>query len=167
MMRRRSATVAAAVAVAAVCAWLVAGAGAAAAGARGAAGAGAAAGGVWGTAAEIPGIAALDKGGFPDFRSVSCASAGNCAAGGDYTDGSGDGNVFVVDERNGIWGTAKQVAGIADPGAVSGTGISSVSCAAAGECAAGGGFPKFYDNEDAFVVDEKNGTWHRGIEVPG
>jgi hypothetical protein len=33
--------------------------------------------------------------------SVSCASAGNCSAGGDYTDGAGRQQAFVVAETNG------------------------------------------------------------------
>src|SRR5580693_3294794 len=46
----------------------------------------AAAGGTWGKAEEIPGIAALNKGGEAALTSVSCASAGNCSAGGYYQD---------------------------------------------------------------------------------
>jgi hypothetical protein len=39
-------------------------------------------GGSWGTAQEVPGSAALNAGGYANVNSVSCASAGNCAAGG-------------------------------------------------------------------------------------
>jgi len=38
--------------------------------------------GRWGTAIEVPGLGALNKGGNAVVLSVSCASAGNCAAGG-------------------------------------------------------------------------------------
>jgi hypothetical protein len=39
--------------------------------------------------------------------SVSCASPGNCSAGGDYyTDAAGHQQAFVVSEKNGSWGTA-------------------------------------------------------------
>ena len=41
-------------------------------------------GGTWGTAEEVPGSAALNKGGDAEILSVSCASAGNCSAGGFY-----------------------------------------------------------------------------------
>ena len=44
------------------------------------------AGGSWGTAKEVPGSAALNKDGGAAILSVSCASAGNCSAGGYYTD---------------------------------------------------------------------------------
>jgi hypothetical protein len=45
--------------------------------------------GVWGMAIEVAGLAALTKGGLAEIDSVSCASPGNCAAGGSYTDRSG------------------------------------------------------------------------------
>jgi hypothetical protein len=56
------------------------------------------AGGTWGTAIEVPGIAALNKGGDADIASVSCATAGNCSAGGYYEDASGKTQAFVVSE---------------------------------------------------------------------
>ena len=40
--------------------------------------------GSWGRAIGVPGLAALNTGGLAGVASVSCASAGNCAAGGDY-----------------------------------------------------------------------------------
>jgi hypothetical protein len=51
--------------------------------------------GTWGTAEEVPGIAALNTYGSETF-SVSCAAAGNCSAGGVYTDSSGHEQAFVV-----------------------------------------------------------------------
>ena len=44
---------------------------------------------------------------------MSCASAGNCSAGGYYTDGAGHEQAFVVSEVNGTWGTAIEVPGTA------------------------------------------------------
>ena len=46
-------------------------------------------GGTWGKADEVPGIATLNTYGDAQIESVSCASAGNCSAGGNYTDSSG------------------------------------------------------------------------------
>ena len=68
--------------------------------------------GVWGPAIEVPGTAALNSTGYAYVQSVSCASAGNCAAGGSYYDGS-DIQAFVVDEKNGVWGPAIEVPGTA------------------------------------------------------
>jgi hypothetical protein len=122
--------------------------------------------GTWGTAIEVPGLAALNTGDEAQLASLSCGSAGNCAAGGDYT-GTGGQLAFVVSEKNGTWGKAMQVPGAAAlSGATGGSSVSSVSCASAGNCSAGGTYnTKGYGQ--AFVVSEKNGTWGRAIEVPG
>ena len=69
--------------------------------------------GTWRTAQEVPGTAALNAGGDAEITSVSCASAGNCSAGGSYTDSSGHLQAFVVSEVNGTWRTAKEVPGTA------------------------------------------------------
>jgi hypothetical protein len=74
----------------------------AAAGTRLAAGAGAVPGGTWGIAKQVPGTAA-DNPSFPfaSTSSVSCASPGNCSAGGVYEDSSGNAQAFVVSQVNG------------------------------------------------------------------
>jgi hypothetical protein len=54
--------------------------------------------GAWGRAAEVPGIAALNTGADSWVTSVSCASAGNCSAGGVYTDSSGHGQGFIANK---------------------------------------------------------------------
>src|SRR5260370_14666436 len=38
--------------------------------------------GTWRTAIEVPGLGSLNRGGYAEVHSVSCASAGNCPAGG-------------------------------------------------------------------------------------
>jgi hypothetical protein len=56
-------------------------------------------GGTWGQAEDVPGIAALDvTDGYDLVASVSCASAGNCSAGGFYTDNSEHQQAFVVSQ---------------------------------------------------------------------
>ena len=56
----------------------------------------------------MPGLAALNKGGDAFVNSVSCPSAGNCAAGGSYGGArAGAAHVqqaFAVVERDGRWG---------------------------------------------------------------
>jgi hypothetical protein len=54
--------------------------------------------GIWRTAIEVPGLGSLNKGGDAQLASVSCGSAGNCAAGGSYKDGSGHLQAFVVSQ---------------------------------------------------------------------
>ena len=58
-------------------------------------------GGTWGNAQQVPGTAALNQGQDGSLASVSCGSAGNCGAGGFYTDSSGHQQAFVASETNG------------------------------------------------------------------
>jgi hypothetical protein len=121
----------------------------------------------WHAAIEVPGTAALNQGGQAMVNSVSCASAGNCSAGGFYRDGSGHNQAFVAGETNGTWHTAKEVPGTATLNQRGDAQIVSVSCASAGNCSAGGLYQDGSGHYQAFVAGETNGTWHRAIEVPG
>jgi hypothetical protein len=158
-VRRRLAAI-----VAAAAAALLAGAGPAAAQA---AGARAVSGGAWGTAREVPGLAALNQGGFAGVLSMSCARAGTCSAGGDYTDSSGQTQAFVVSQVNGTWGKAEEVPGSAALNQDGYALVTSVSCARAGSCAAGGWYTDSSGGQQAFVVTQANGTWGTAQEVPG
>jgi hypothetical protein len=137
--------------------------------------------GVWGTAAEVPGLAALNTSGNASVASLSCGTAGNCAAGG-YYDQLGcipafpcGGQAFVVSEVNGVWGAAEEVPGTAalnDGNAQ----VYSVSCARDGACAVGGYYaPSF--NEPIygggnylfvpFVASGRNGSWDTAVTLGG
>ena len=110
--------------------------------------------GVWGTAIEAPGLAALNTGGFAQVYSVSCGTAGNCAAGGYYSAGA-EGQGFVAVERDGVWGTAIEAPGLGALNTGGEAQVSSLSWASAGNCAAGG----YYDNRrhpntQGFVVSQ-------------
>ena len=112
--------------------------------------------GSWGTAQEVPGSAALNVDGNATVNSVSCASAGSCAAGGYYKDYYGHEQAFVADETGGSWGTAQEVQGTANlrtPGAAAG--VTSVSCASEGNCAAGGYYTDSSGATQAFVANEE------------
>ena len=132
------------------------------------AGAGTFTGDPWGQAQKIPGFSKLNTRGYASFNSVSCASPGNCGAGGQYTN-SKRGQAFVVSQVNGVWGQAEQVPGIAELAKRGfGANTESVSCASAGNCSAGG----YYTDDatggmKAFVVSEVNGVWGQAEQVPG
>ena len=123
--------------------------------------------GRWGTAIEVPGLGPLNLGGLARVNSVSCASAGNCTAGGYTTGGSGRGQAFVVSERNGRWGTATVVPGTQALNAGGLAQVSSVSCASAGNCTIGGSYGDGFGNVKAFVASQRNGRWGKAIKVPG
>jgi hypothetical protein len=129
-------------------------------------------GGTWGTAKEVPGTAALNKGGLASLTSVSCGAAGNCSAGGSYRDSSVHDHAFVVNETNGTWGTAQEVPGTAALNKGGTAQLRSVSCASAGNCSAGGYYaaapgPQQVYVQQAFAVSETNGTWGTARKVPG
>ncbi|HEV2240004.1 MAG TPA: hypothetical protein VGR98_03095, partial [Streptosporangiaceae bacterium] len=100
-------------------------------------------------------------------NSLSCASAGNCAAGGFYTDGSGHRQALVARETNGTWRPAIEVPGSGALNAGGNAQVASVSCASAGNCAAGGFYTDGSGHLQGFVVSQTNGTWRTAIEVPG
>jgi hypothetical protein len=114
----------------------------------------------------VPGMAAL-SGGRAHVNSVSCASAGNCSAGGDYTDTNGAQQAFVVDEANGHWQNAIEVPGTEILNTGRTASVNSVSCAAPGNCIAGGSYMQNGLGQQAFVASEVNGTWHTAELVPG
>ena len=123
--------------------------------------------GAWDTAIEVPGTAALNTGGNAQIISLSCGAAGNCSAGGDYTDSTGHAQAFVVSQVGGTWHTAIEVPGTAALNRGGGAEIAAVSCGAAGNCSAGGDYTDISGNGQVFVVGQVNGTWHTAIEVPG
>ena len=58
----------------------------------------------WGRAEEAPGTAGLNVGGGAQIASVSCASAGNCSAGGYYSNASQQDQAFIINEVDGTLG---------------------------------------------------------------
>src|SRR5712691_12283147 len=125
--------------------------------------------GRWGKAIGVPGLGALNAGGFAEVVSVSCSSPGSCAAGGDYSNGPRGVDVreFVVSERNGRWGQATQIRG---PGGLNGGADAepmSLSCGSAGDCAAGGEYVDGSGNYQGFAAVERDGVWGKAVEVPG
>ena len=102
-----------------------------------------------------------------EVLSVSCPSAGNCAIGGDYLDGASHRQAFVGTERNGDWEAAQEVPGTAALNGGGNAQVESVSCASAGNCAAGGYYEGSGGGREAFVVSEKALSWGNAKEVAG
>jgi hypothetical protein len=71
---------------------------------------------------------------------VSCASPGNCAAGGDYRDQLHHRQGFVVREKDGVWGKAIEVPGLSSLNRGGNATVNSVSCASPSSCTAGGSY---------------------------
>lgn len=121
--------------------------------------------GTWQKAIEAPGLAKLNAGKDAIVMSLSCATPGNCTAGGFYTDALKRRRAFVVTQSAGKWGKA-----IPLPGTTKGVGqVTSVSCATPGNCGADGFIS---DNPSSlvgvpFVASERAGRWSKVIAVPG
>jgi Big-like domain-containing protein len=134
--------------------------------------------GAWGNAQPVAGAVGIGRSVQGEVTAVSCASADNCAATGtvSFADSTGpDGDpqsnpagFFVVDERNGVWGTAASGVTGAIALGVGDFHPRTISCAPAspGNCALGGDFTDNF-GQQAFVMDETNGTWGRWEEIPG
>ncbi|HEY2353292.1 MAG TPA: PASTA domain-containing protein [Gaiellaceae bacterium] len=122
--------------------------------------------GSWGTAIEVPGTATLNTGDAV-VASISCAAVGECAAGGYYTDGYGDRQAFVVSEANAVWGTATAMPGTEPPETGGQSDVKTISCAAVGECAAGGSYTDSGGDLHGFVAGETGGTWGTAVTVQG
>jgi hypothetical protein len=118
--------------------------------------------GIWSDAIPVKGLIALGA----TVESVSCPSAGNCLAGGEYSDSSGHLQAFVVTQRKGTWDNAVEVPGTAKLNTGNSAATYSVSCASAGNCAAAGGYYSAAGGQ-AWVATERGGKWARAIEVPG
>lgn len=119
--------------------------------------------GTWatGTEATMPG-----DGEILGFSSVSCASAGNCSAVGEYNDTSDDLQGVMLTETAGVWAAGVEAALPANaaftPGGVY---LTSVSCASPGNCAAVGRYNDGGAGGDGLLLTEKAGTWEAGVEA--
>jgi hypothetical protein len=96
---------------------------------------------------------------YVNLNSVSCASAGNCTAVGDYTDASdiyGEDLVWslLLTEKGGHW--ARGVAAVPLAQSDGQVYLNSVSCASAGNCAAVGN-----DSGEGLVLTKTAGHWAR------
>jgi hypothetical protein len=123
--------------------------------------------GAWGKAEDVPGTVSLNQGGQAWTNSVSCASVGNCSAGGFYSQANGFEPAFVVSEKSGTWGNAEPVPGLSALNKGGFAQVSSVSCASAGNCSAGGHYTDGAGNQEAFGVTQTSGTWGSALEIPG
>jgi Bacterial Ig-like domain (group 3) len=109
--------------------------------------------GTWSDATALPGVSALGDSGGSGALALSCASAGYCATGGDYSR-SGVTQALVADEAGGSWHDARAVPGAASLNAGGSAQVDTVSCATADYCAAGGYYTDKSGAKQAFLVDE-------------
>jgi hypothetical protein len=121
----------------------------------------------WYAALPLPGSLGQQApaGSVAKVMSISCRSAGNCSAGGFYTDKHDDIQAFVADEKNGAWHAAQEVGARLNANGYAE--ITGVSCHSAGNCAAVGYYAPGVMQQRPFMVTSKNGTWGRAVTVTG
>ena len=73
----------------------------------------------------------------------------------------------MASQVNGTWGKAKQVPGTATLNTGGNAAVFAVSCAAAGNCSAGGRYRDSSGHDQVFVVSQVNGVWGKAKQVPG
>jgi uncharacterized repeat protein (TIGR01451 family) len=117
----------------------------------------AAAGTVTGVKAPLPANAATEP--FVDLRSVSCASAGNCTAVGDYVDSSGSFQGLLLTRASGTWTATEAPLPAHAPASPGFVALVSVSCASAGNCTAVGEYSDRSGRTEGLLLTQTSGTW--------
>jgi hypothetical protein len=119
----------------------------------------------WQNAREVT----LPKGalGIPDgfLPSLSCVSARECVAGGDYSTATGVIEGLIVSETNGVWRTPISLVPPVGADVNPDVTIFDVSCGAAGNCAAVGSYEDSARNIVPFTANEVGGRWLRSREL--
>jgi hypothetical protein len=100
---------------------------------------------------------------YVDVRAVSCGSAGNCLAVGDYQSTAGREGLLVSEASGGWWpGVAPPLP--ANAAATQSVFLNSVSCVGVNDCTAVGDYLDSASHEQALVVDAA-GVWSQGVEA--
>ena len=124
--------------------------------------------GTWRKPILVPGIAALNSLKNASVTAISCATPGNCSAGGSYLTKGFTSQAFVVNEVKGAWRKGIEVPGTAALNVAGGGAlVASISCAAPGNCSAGGRYESPAGQIQAYVVSEVAGGWKKAITLPG
>jgi hypothetical protein len=104
------------------------------------------------------------------LAALACASAGNCSAIGTYDDALSDSQGLLLTEKHGAWRRGVQAqlpSGAADVPLKTGNGggLVDIACPAAGDCTAIGRYTDATGVDHGLLLNERNGSWQRGIRV--
>jgi hypothetical protein len=95
----------------------------------------------------------------PGVDSVSCASAGDCAAAGYYSDTSANRQGLLLSESAGAWSTGIAAPLPPDSGTNPNAYLASIACASASDCSAAGSYSDSSGNGQGMLVSESAGAW--------
>ena len=118
-------------------------------------------GGTWGQVTPIVfanGVQSASPAAY--MNSVTCVSAGNCVAVGQFKSSSTYFEAFILTSVGGVWGDATPVtfpSGVRN--AAMSDSLDSVSCATAGNCSAVGSYKNAAGGTEAFTMTATDGVW--------
>ena len=110
--------------------------------------------GAWGQAVVVTSPAGAGTPPFVVLSGLSCASAANCQAVGDYSDSSGNTQAMAATETNGTWGQAVEVTAPAGAASNPSAALRGISCTPAGNCEAVGHYTDSSGNTQALAASE-------------
>jgi hypothetical protein len=121
-------------------------------------------GGTWATGVNptLPAGAAANPNVI--LRAVSCPSAGDCGAVGDYFDADGKQGLLLT-QSAGAWAQGAKVTPPADSNANPFVTLTSVSCASAGDCSTVGTYRDSSNHSQGVLLTQSAGTWATGVEA--
>jgi len=96
---------------------------------------------------------------------LSCATAGDCVAGGAYTNAKGVVEGLLSNEISGVWRSPITITPPSDASANPGVTVYASSCGAVGNCSAVGSYLDTTNASQAFVVSEIGNFWHSAVAV--
>jgi len=113
--------------------------------------------GIWKPARTFRTFVRAQGGRSSTLTAISCSSAGNCVAGGYYTDKWNNNLPILVTEVNGRWGTPLAVPGLALARnmVTAGGEVLALDCPSAAHCVAAGTFEGHLYQQQGFVVTQK------------
>jgi hypothetical protein len=120
--------------------------------------------GTWGKVRTIPGTAGTGIGYIT--TALSCPAPGACTIGG-FSQGKGGFHPFTATQHNGTWTRPRRIGGMTALHVAGSANLSTLSCAAAGQCAAGGTLNPSIASSHAYLATETGGHWARAFLVPG
>jgi len=124
--------------------------------------------GRWAVGVEAPLPADTSADPSVTLNSVACGSPGNCVAVGEYEDGSGHTQGLLLTQTSGAWAAGVKVPLPGDAAANPQVRLTSVSCAAASQCAAVGVYSDGSGGREALLLSDASGTWTASaVSLPG
>ncbi|MGB8197672.1 MAG: fibronectin type III domain-containing protein [Acidimicrobiales bacterium] len=122
--------------------------------------------GVWSSATEVG--AALNVGGLGQIVAISCPSAGNCTAEGNYTDLASAVHTFVINQVNGTWGFPTEVPDFTTLAYQDASQMLVLSCSSTTTCVGLGTYVNHVAGvAQPIIYTETNGVWANPVEVQG